>query len=66
MPVCQADDMITFATLSEGTTAIFMLFANITRIAPSPTPSDKPFTPTWLFTQPGNGSLYVLVTENNN
>lgn len=62
-PVYQADDIITFATLSEGTKATFMFFANKTRMAPSPTPSVKPFTPIKLFAQPQTGSLYVLTTE---
>lgn len=65
-PVCQADDITTFATLSEGTIANRMFFAYTTRIAPSPAPNVTPFRPVWLFIQPGNGSLYELTTENIN
>lgn len=67
MPIYQADDIIKFANLSEGTTGSFtVLFNNVTRIAPNKTPSDIPFTPTKLFVHPGIGSLYVLITGNKN
>lgn len=67
MATCQADVIIKLASLSEGTIASFMsFFNNVTRIAPSPTPSDNPFAPIILFVHPGSGSLNVHITKNKN